>query len=79
MYAPNLGFADRLLTLLTERAMTIEELAKKARVSREVIEAGLRGKMPKVGALFRIVKALNTTLEWLLMGEDFDIDEEIFH
>ena len=61
--ASNPGFADRLITLLTEAGMRPADLASKAGVSQEVVGACLRGELPDAMALYRIAKALDVTME----------------
>ena len=60
---PDPGFADRLITMLTHAGMRSEDLAARAGVPLETIEACLRGQLPDAIALYRIAKALDVTME----------------
>ena len=75
MYQPNPGFADRLVTLLTEEGLRPADLSQRAGVSLEVVEDCLRGELPDVTSLYRIAKALDVTMEWLLTGEEIKMPE----
>jgi len=76
MPASNPDFADRLITLLTEAGLRPSDLASRADIPLEVVEACLKGELPDALSLYRIAKALDVTMEWLLAGgislhEDF--------
>ena len=75
MYQPNPGFSDRLVTLLTEAGLRPADLSQRAGVSLEVVEDCLRGELPDVTSLYRIAKALDVTMEWLLTGEEIKMPE----
>ena len=79
MPASNPGFADRLITLLTEAGLRPSDLASRADVPPEVVEACLRGELPDALSLYRIAKALDVTMEWLLTGEEIKIRQEGLH
>ena len=76
MPASNPGFVDRLITLLTERRPRPADLASRAYVPPEVVEGYLRGELPDAMALYRIAKALDVTMEWLLTGEEVRIRKD---
>jgi len=77
--ASNPGFADRLITLLTDAGLSPGVLASRADVPLEVVEACLHGNLPDAMALYRIAKALDVTMEWLLTGEEIRIRKEGLH
>ena len=79
MPASNPGFADRLITLLTQAGLRPSDLASRAGVPQEVVEACLRGELPDALSLYRIAKALDVTMEWLLTGEEIKIRKEGLH
>ena len=79
MPASNPGFADRLITFPTEAGLPPADLAARAGVPLEVIEACLRGELPDALALCRIAKALDVTMEWLLTGEGVRIRQDGLH
>lgn len=67
--ATNPSFSDRLITRLTQTGMTKEDLAGRIGVEMETIVPYLRGQVPDAETLYRIAKALDTTMEWLIAGE----------
>jgi transcriptional regulator with XRE-family HTH domain len=99
----NPGFADRLITMLTQADIRPNDLAARIDVPLEVIEACLKGKVPEAEVLYRIAKVpeaevlyriakvpeaevlyriakgLDTTMEWLLTGEEVRIPKESLH
>ena len=77
--ASNPGFADRLITLLTEAGLRPSDLATRANVPPEVMDACLRGELPDAMALYRLAKAMDVTMEWLLTGEEIKIRKEGLH
>jgi len=58
MPASNPGFADRLITLLTQAGLRPADLAVRIAMSVETVEDYLRGTMPDALSLYRIAKAL---------------------
>ena len=75
----NPSFADRLITLLTEAGLRPSDLATRANVPPEVMDACLRGELPDAMALYRLAKAMDVTMEWLLTGEEIKIRKEGLH
>ena len=75
----NPGFADRLIELLSEAALRPEDFAEKIGAPLELVEDYLRGTMPDALSLSRIAKALDTTVEWLVAGEEVRIRKEGLH
>ena len=73
----NPGFADRLIKLLTQADMRPKDLATRIEVPLEIVEACLKGKVPEAEVLYRIAKALDSTTEWLLTGEETELPKEI--
>jgi len=69
MPASSPGFSDRLITLLTQAGLRPVDPAARPGVPLEVPDAGLRGELPEAMALYRIAKALDVTIEWLLTQE----------
>jgi len=49
--------------------MRPDDLAARIDVPLEVVEACIKGKVPEAEVLYRIAKALDSTMEWLLTGE----------
>ena len=79
MPASNPGFSDRLITLLTQAELRPSDLAVRIDVPQEVVEACLSGQLPDAMALYRIAKAMDVTMEWLLTGEEIKIRKEGLH
>ena len=79
MPVSNPGFTDRLVTLLTQAGLRPSDLATRADVPLEVAEACLKGELPDAMALYRIAKAMDVTMEWLLTGEEIKIRKEGLH
>jgi len=75
----NPGFGDRLITVLAQAAIRPEDLATRIEVPLEVVEACLKGKVPEAEVLYRIAKALDSTMEWLLTGEEVRLGKESLH
>lgn len=75
----NPGFGDRLITLLTEADMQPKDLASRIEAPLEVVEACLKGKVPEAEVLYSIAKALDSTMEWLLTGEEVRLGKESLH
>ena len=48
-------------------------------MSQEVVEACLKGELPDAMALYRIAKAMDVTMEWLLTGEEVRIRKDELH
>ena len=65
----NPGFGDRLIKLLTQADIRPKDLAARIEVPLDIMKACLKGKVPEAAVLYRIAKALDTTMEWLLTGE----------
>ncbi|MEW5980167.1 MAG: hypothetical protein AB1898_30600 [Acidobacteriota bacterium] len=63
-------FADRLVILLTQVGMRPNRFAKFAGIPLETLEGCPRGELPDVMSLYRIARALDTTMEWLIAGEE---------
>ena len=66
----NPGFGHRLIKLLTQADIRPQDLAARIDVPLDVVEACLKGKVPEAEVLYRIAKALDSTMEWLLTGEE---------
>ena len=63
-------FSRNLATMRTEKGMTQEELAKKARISQGAIWQYENGvSTPKIGIAVNIAAALGTTCEALMSGK----------
>ena len=75
----NPGFGDRLIKLLTQADIRPKDLATRIEVAPEVVEACLKGKVPEAEVLYRIAKALDATMEWLLTGEEARLGKETLH
>jgi predicted transcriptional regulator len=75
----NPGFGDRLIAVLTQAAIRPKDLATRIDVPLEVVEACLKGKVPEAEVLYRIAKALDSTMEWLLTGEEVRLGKESLH
>ena len=75
----NPGFADRLIKLLAQADMRPEDLADRIEVPLEVVDACLKGRVPEAEVLYRIAKALEVTMEWLLTGEEVKLPKETLH
>ena len=73
----NPGFADRLIKFPTQPDMRPKDLAARIDAPLEVVEACLKGKVPEAEVLYRIAKAFDTTMEWLLTGEGVTVPKEI--
>jgi predicted transcriptional regulator len=61
----NPGFADRLIKLLTQADILPKDLATRIDVPLDVVEACIKGEVPEAEVLYRIAKALDSTMEWL--------------
>ena len=72
----NPGFADRLVTLLTEAGLRPAGRSQRVGVSLEVVEDCLKGVLPDAMALYRIARALDVNMEWLLAGETVIIPKD---
>jgi predicted transcriptional regulator len=68
MPASNPCFADRLITLLTEADLPPADLAARADVPLQALDACLKGELPDAISLYRIAKALDVTPAWLRGG-----------
>ena len=75
----NPGFADRLITVLTQAGIRPKDLASRIDVPLEVVEACIKGKVPEAEVLYRIAKGLDVTMEWLLTGEEVRLPKETIH
>jgi predicted transcriptional regulator len=75
----NPGFSDRLIKLLTQADIRPKDLATRIDVPLDVVEACLKGQIPKAEVLYRIAKALDSTMEWLLTGEEARLGKESLH
>ena len=76
-FSLNPGFADRLITVPAKADMRPEDLASRIDVPPDVIEACVQGKVPEAEVLYRMAKALDATMEWLLTGEEVRLPKEI--
>ena len=56
-----------------------EDLAEKIGAPLEVVEACIKGKVPEAEVLYRIAKALDATMEWLLTGEEARLGKVRLH
>jgi len=70
-----LDFKDRLVELMSKNNINNSDLAKIANVSKTTIANYLNGKSePDVSTLYAISKALNTTTDYLIFGNEEIID-----
>ena len=68
-------FAERLKSEMKYHGMTQVNLAKKTGISFSSINGYLyEGKMPRADAAVAIAKVLGTSVEYLITGEDVDIE-----
>ena len=67
-----MGFKDNLRSELVYSGMSVKELAAKSGVKKYSIDNYLnnRGQMPSLEAGYRIAKALNVTVEYLITGKE---------
>lgn len=75
----NPGFSDRLIKLLTQADIRPKDLATRIEVPQEVVVACLKGQVPEAEVLYRLAKALDSTMEWLLTGEEVRLAKETLH
>lgn len=63
-------FGERLREAIKSAGTTQKDLATKIGVSKTAINNYVGGRIPDASILYKISKILNTTMEWLLAGED---------
>ncbi len=59
--------------------MRPEDLAARIRFPLEVVEACMKGEVPDAEVFYRIAKALDVPMEWLLTGEEVRLPKESLH
>ncbi|MFN3371029.1 MAG: helix-turn-helix transcriptional regulator [Sphingomonadaceae bacterium] len=69
---PMTPWGARILELLDGRP--ISWLAREADVKRSTLNAAISGTLPSVDKALRIARALGTTVEWLMTGEEAAAD-----
>jgi len=65
--------------LLAQSGLRATQFARLAGISYQTLEACLRGELPDVMSLYRIAKELDTSMEWLVSGEEEGLSEESLH
>lgn len=68
----------RIVSRLKELGMTQVQLSQKTGLSTTAMSSYCTGKrIPETSALHRLANALNTSMEWILTGEDVTIENAI--
>jgi transcriptional regulator with XRE-family HTH domain len=66
----NLEFAERLKRLIYGRGLNQRKLSMKIGIVPSAVSAYVHGRVPESDNLEKIAKALNTSMEYLLRGEE---------
>lgn len=66
---------DRIATLMTNKKLSQKELTQKAGITESALSRYLKNeRQPKVEILAQIATALNTTTDYLIFGNKFEMD-----
>ena len=74
-----MGFKENLKNELAYQDMLVKELAEKTGISRHTLDnyLNVRERMPTADVAVKIAKALGVTVEYLVMGDENNIEKTI--
>jgi transcriptional regulator with XRE-family HTH domain len=72
----NLEFSERLKRLIYERGLNQRKLSMSIGIASSAITAYVQGRVPESSILSKIAKELNTSMEYLLWGEEMPSPKE---
>ena len=73
------SFTDRFYRLLKERNMTQKQIGKLSGMSQNGISSWkVNGSIPRADVAIRMAKALKVPVEYLVFGEEQDIEPEVY-
>ena len=76
-----MSFKENLKSELTYQDMLVKELAEKTGISRHTLDnyLNVRERMPTADVAVKIAKALGVTVEYLVLGDDNNIEKPILN
>lgn len=77
MAPKNFEFSERLKRLIYERGMNQRKLSAKIGIASSAITAYVHGRVPEVHILEKMARELNTSMEYLLRGEEMPPPKEV--
>lgn len=62
-------FSQRISLLMSRLGLNQKELARQLGISQPAVSLYLKGRMPPADVIFRLARLANTSMEWILTGE----------